>query len=61
VATPLSWDELDDEGLRPGQFTLRTVPDRIRKTGLTGDPWVGMARRRPGLARAQESLRRLAA
>jgi bifunctional non-homologous end joining protein LigD len=61
VATPLSWDELDDEGLRPGQFTLRTVPDRIREAGWKGGPWTGMARRRPGLARAQESLRRLAA
>ena len=61
VATPLSWDELDDEGLRPGQFTLRTVPARIREAGRAGDPWAGLARRRPGLGRAQESLRRLAA
>jgi len=61
VATPLSWDELDDEGLHPGQFTLRTVPGRIREAGRTGGPWAGLARRRPGLARAQESLRRLAA
>lgn len=61
VATPLSWDELDDGGLRPGQFTLRTVPDRIREAARAGGPWAGMARRRPGLARAQESLRRLAA
>ena len=61
VATPLSWDELDDEGLRPGRFTLRTVPDRLREAGRTGGPWAGLARRRPGLARAQESLRRLAA
>ena len=35
VATPLSWDELDDEALRPARFTLRTVPDRIREAGLT--------------------------
>jgi bifunctional non-homologous end joining protein LigD len=61
VATPLSWDELDDEELRPGQFTLRTVPDRIRRAGRTGGPWADLARRRPGLRRAQESLRRLAA
>jgi len=61
VATPLSWDELDDEGLRPGRFTLRTVPDRLREAGRAGGPWAGLARRRPGLARAQESLRRLAA
>jgi bifunctional non-homologous end joining protein LigD len=58
VATPLSWDELDDEGLHPGQFTLRTVPDRIREAGWKGGPWTGMARRRPGVARARESLRR---
>lgn len=48
VATPLSWDELDDKGLHPGQFTLRTVPDRIREAGWKGGPWMGMARRRPG-------------
>jgi bifunctional non-homologous end joining protein LigD len=62
VATPLSWDELDDEALRPDRFTLRTVPDRIREAGRAGGaPWAEMARRRPGLVRAQESLRRLAA
>ena len=62
VATPLSWDELNDEALRPDRFTLRTVPDRIREAGLTGaGPWSEMARRRPGLARARESLRRLTA
>jgi bifunctional non-homologous end joining protein LigD len=61
VATPLSWDELDDEALRPDRFTLRTVPGRIRAASRPGGPWAGMARRRPGLGRAQESLRRLAA
>ena len=61
VATPLSWDELDDEALRPNRFTLRTVPGRIRGASRPGGPWAAMARRRPGLARAQESLRRLAA
>src|SRR5579859_3277285 len=61
VATPLSWDELDDEAVAPGQFTLRTVPDRIRAAGRAGGPWAGLARRRPGLRQAQESLRRLAA
>jgi bifunctional non-homologous end joining protein LigD len=61
VATPLSWDELDDETLRPGWFTLRTVPDRIRRDRRAGGPWAGLSRRRTGLARAQESLRRLAA
>ena len=61
VATPLSWDELNDGGLSPGQFTIKTVPARI--SGLSGgnDPWAGLARRRPGLARAQQRLQRLAA
>jgi bifunctional non-homologous end joining protein LigD len=61
VATPLSWDELEDQALRPGRFTLRTVPRRIREAGQAGGPWAELARRRPGLARAQESLRRLTA
>jgi len=57
VATPLSWDELDDK-LRPGQFTIQTVPDRLSDSD---DPWAGMGRRAAGLGRAQERLRRLAA
>lgn len=60
VATPLSWDELDDETLRPERFTLRTVPGRIRHAGRAGGPWAGMARHRSGLGKAQRSLRRLA-
>ena len=61
VATPLSWDELDDDKLSPGQFTIRTVPDRISGLGRGGDPWAGMGRRASGLARAQQRLRRLTA
>jgi bifunctional non-homologous end joining protein LigD len=61
VATPLSWDELDDTSLRPGQFTLRTVPGRVRAARRAGGPWAGLGRRRTGLARAQAALRRLAA
>jgi bifunctional non-homologous end joining protein LigD len=61
VATPLSWHELDDTALRPERFTLRTVPGRIREPGRSGGPWAGLSRRRPGLARAQESLRQLGA
>ena len=58
VATPLSWDELDDSGLIPGQFTIKTVPGRISEGN---DPWAGLARRGSGLTRAQERLRRLTA
>lgn len=58
VATPLSWEELEDK-LRPGQFTIRTVPGRLSDLGGRDDPWAGMRRRAAGLARAQERLRRL--
>lgn len=61
VATPLSWDELDDGKLSPGQFTIKTVPDRISELGRGGDPWAGMGRRGAGLTRAQQTLRQLAA
>jgi len=60
VATPLSWDEVEDKSLCPEQFTLRTLPDRIRESRPAAGPWAGMARRRTGLARARTSLRRLA-
>ena len=61
VATPLSWDELEDQALRPERFTLGTVPGRVRQFGRPGGPWAGMTGHRPGLGRAQRSLRRLAA
>ena len=60
VATPLSWDELDDK-LRPGQFTIRTVLPRVSSLSARGDPWAGMGRRAAGLTRARERLRRLVA
>jgi bifunctional non-homologous end joining protein LigD len=55
VATPLSWPELDDRALRPGQFTVVTVP------GRGGDPWAPMRRRRFGLGRARRAVARMAA
>jgi bifunctional non-homologous end joining protein LigD len=61
VATPLSWDEVEDKSLSPAQFTLRTLPGRIHGTPPAAGPWAGMARRRTGLTRARASLRRLAA
>jgi bifunctional non-homologous end joining protein LigD len=45
VATPLRWDELEDPGLEPGAWTLRTIFDRLDALG--GDPWaeIGKAAR----------------
>ena len=51
VATPITWDELEDDGLRPDGWTIATVPDRL---ATVGDPWAGMARR----ARSLRSRRR---
>jgi bifunctional non-homologous end joining protein LigD len=58
VATPLAWDEVEDPGLTPRRFTLRTVGERLDKLGKS-DPWAGLARRRYGLARPAERLERL--
>jgi bifunctional non-homologous end joining protein LigD len=40
VATPLRWEELEDPGLRPDAWTLRTVGDRLDALG--GDPWAAI-------------------
>ncbi|MCW3003360.1 MAG: ATP-dependent ligase [Conexibacter sp.] len=41
VAAPLRWEELEDAGLRPDGWTLRTVLDRLDALG--GDPWRDIA------------------
>jgi bifunctional non-homologous end joining protein LigD len=41
VALPIHWDELDDDGLRPDGWTVKTVPERLASDG---DAWRGMAR-----------------
>jgi bifunctional non-homologous end joining protein LigD len=60
VAVPLRWDEVADTGLAPGEFTVRTVRDRISKLGRD-DPWAGLTRRRYSVAKAAAQLRKLAA
>ncbi len=45
VSVPLAWDELEPR-LRPGRYTISTVPRRL--AALRGDPWRGFdAARRP--------------
>jgi bifunctional non-homologous end joining protein LigD len=51
VATPLHWDEVADEALTPGRFSMRTIFERL---AATPDPWTGMARRRYGLSRLED-------
>lgn len=41
VATPLRWEELSDDALRPGGWTLRTLPARLDEAG---DPWAEIRR-----------------
>ncbi len=41
VAAPVTWDELDDPGVRPDGWTIATMPDRLASTG---DPWAALAR-----------------
>jgi bifunctional non-homologous end joining protein LigD len=57
VAAPLAWEELDDPGLTPGRFTLRTMGERLDGRP---DPWAGLTRRRYGLTRAAQRLKKLA-
>lgn len=50
VSTPITWDELV-EGAKPGDFDLRTVPERLRKLRRR-DPWKGFDEAKQGLTRA---------
>jgi bifunctional non-homologous end joining protein LigD len=49
VATPLRWEELDDDGLRPDGWTLRTIRGRLEALG--GDPWAAIAKAARALPR----------
>lgn len=56
VATPISWDELDDPDVHPQRWNMRNVLERV-----ADDPWKGMARGARSLKRAAGRLERLAA
>jgi len=56
VATPLSWAEVENENLEPGQFTMATI--RARLDGGQ-DPWAGFTDSRHGLAEAHKRLAKL--
>lgn len=54
VATPLSWDELDEA--RPDRFDIGSVLERLRDLG---DPWSGFLRRGRSLTNARKRLEEL--
>jgi len=56
VATPVRWQEVEDDGFTPARFTLRTVPDIIAGRD---DPWTGMTRHRYSTAALRSRLGRL--
>jgi bifunctional non-homologous end joining protein LigD len=58
VATPLNWAEVEDDALRPGQFSIETI--RARLDGGT-DPWADFAESRHGLGEAAKRLAKLEA
>ena len=52
VATPLSWAEVEDDGLAPSRFTMATI--RARLDGGP-DPWADFAKSRHGLGEASQA------
>ncbi len=56
VATPLTWPEVADTGLRPDQFTLRGSAARLAEVGGGSDPWADLPRRRYGISAGQRRL-----
>jgi bifunctional non-homologous end joining protein LigD len=56
VATPLSWSEVEDDALEPGQFTMATL--RARLDG-GHDPWADFTSARHGLTEAGQRLAKL--
>lgn len=53
VATPLSWPEVEHDGLEPGQFTIATVRARLDRSE---DPWAGFTGAGQGLSEAEMRL-----
>lgn len=56
VATPLTWDELDDPGLDARRYHLRNVLERLREVG---DPWQDIQRHARSLPDAVDALAHL--
>jgi bifunctional non-homologous end joining protein LigD len=57
VSAPCTWAEIEKGQVHPQSFTLRNVPDRIANVG---DLWDEMRKRGRSLARAIQTLKKLA-
>lgn len=53
VATPLRWEELDDEALHAQRWTIRNIGERLE---AAGDPWEDIARRARSLGPARRAI-----
>jgi bifunctional non-homologous end joining protein LigD len=53
VATPIRWEEVQDDSLRPDGWTIRTLPERLEREG---DAWKDIAEHATGLATARKAL-----
>ena len=49
VSAPISWDELDDQDLRPDSFTIRATPERVARRGDLFATVLGEGQRLPRL------------
>ena len=49
MSVPIRWEELDDDGLRPDRWTLRTVLDRLATDGDPLAPLIGRHQQLPKL------------
>lgn len=47
VAAPLTWEELERPGLRPNQWTIKTLPDRLAHVGDLMGPLMAVRQRLP--------------
>jgi bifunctional non-homologous end joining protein LigD len=56
VSLPLHWSELHRKDLRPNGVTIRTVFDRLEKSG---DPWRDFRRHATSLSRARRKVEKL--
>lgn len=56
VATPVAWAEVEDSGLTPRRFTLRTGTARLAEIRAGSDPWADYGRRRYSLGTAGRKL-----